>query len=327
MGKKLNLKAAFLRAALIFGGVVTALLLAEAFLRLFPDSSPLPRSPEALWTHWLPHMEHTSEQIAANYNEYFVFDREFGYLPSDMSVREAQFIGQPGRRIVLLGDSITASHTYFDQVSAALRLRNPGLELNIFNGGVGGWDTGQEVGYFSSRADVLKPEVVILQFCINDFEPTPIFWRDSDGKFYAFNAGGWSKILSSDLVSYSRIVRKAAFRLFEYFPPDKKLDRSKVLTGFRDIVALSKQKGFTLRIALLPSFGRSIESDLVIHQLVTRVIEELGIQDVAIDLFDLPAKYDTFYWRASKGDWVHPNEEGSAIIAGEISKRLSPLTR
>jgi lysophospholipase L1-like esterase len=79
-------------------------------------------------------------------------------------------------RIVCLGDSMTwgfgvpASDTYAAQLERTLAVKYPGLDIQVLNAGVAGYGTADELHFLESRAALLDPDLVILQFLPdNDF--------------------------------------------------------------------------------------------------------------------------------------------------------------
>lgn len=146
-------------------------------------------------------------------------------------------------RILMLGDSVTFGWGVLqdDTVSAKLeKLLNetPGAtRIEVVNSGVGNYNTVQEITYFLSRGIELDPDIVVLNFFINDAEPTPkrdnssilqhsylaVFamgridalmrtyfgkedWRDYYAGLYRPDAPGWQAALASmdALIEYTR---------------------------------------------------------------------------------------------------------------------------
>lgn len=92
--------------------------------------------------------------------------------------REFSAVPPPGRtRIMMLGDSLTlgwgveGNETYSKVVEDMLR--NSGRDVEVINTGVGNYNTEMEVAYFLERGAKLKPHYVVLNYFINDAEPTP----------------------------------------------------------------------------------------------------------------------------------------------------------
>lgn len=93
-------------------------------------------------------------------------DREFDPTPP------------PGRtRVLMLGDSLTfgwgvpGDKTYSKQLERMLR--QAGRDVEVINSGVGNYNTEMQVAYFLERGIHLKPHYVVLNYFINDAEPTP----------------------------------------------------------------------------------------------------------------------------------------------------------
>lgn len=83
-------------------------------------------------------------------------------------------------RVLMLGDSVTFGWgvRIEDTPSKIVERRlNQGLSeprYEVINAGVGNYNTVQEVTYFLERGQRLKPDVVVLNYFINDAEPTPL---------------------------------------------------------------------------------------------------------------------------------------------------------
>lgn len=93
-------------------------------------------------------------------------DREFGAAPP------------PGRtRILMLGDSLAfgwgvpVERTYSKRLEQMLL--QAGHDVEVINTGVGNYNTEMQVAYFLERGAKLNPHYVVLNYFINDAEPTP----------------------------------------------------------------------------------------------------------------------------------------------------------
>lgn len=199
-----------------------------------------------------------------------IYDPHVGLISRDLAQEEKAFPSRPGYRVLLVGDSVTADQPFSGQLKAGLVRLNPKVKFNFLTAAVPGWDTWQKSEYLRTRAEGLKPDLVILQFCIDDF--------------------------------------------------DKGLDR--VTNGFKASAKLSRKLGFGLKIVLLPAIGETREFDRVPRETVRRIVAELNLQEVAVDLMDLTTQYASDLWQKSPGDPIHPNDEGASIIAEKIIDQL-----
>lgn len=164
------MKKLFANMALIAGGIVFALLVCEAALRLTGAGSMVisygsmyQNDPAAGWT------------CSPNSNERF-------YLPGAFDVRivcnskglrdsEKDYAKAPGtRRILMLGDSFIWGHGVENSamVSTVLQDMLPGCETVNF--GVKGYSTVQEVVRLESEGVRYEPDMALLFFCWNDLE-------------------------------------------------------------------------------------------------------------------------------------------------------------
>jgi lysophospholipase L1-like esterase len=92
--------------------------------------------------------------------------------------REFPLSPPPGRkRILMLGDSLTfgwgvpGDKTYAKRLEDMLRAA--GHDAEVLNTGVGNYNTDMEVAWFFERGVKFNPQYVVLNYFINDAEPTP----------------------------------------------------------------------------------------------------------------------------------------------------------
>jgi lysophospholipase L1-like esterase len=83
------------------------------------------------------------------------------------------------RRVVMLGDSLTfgwgvpAAETTSELLQATLNARGDGWRYEVVNMGVGNSNTEMQVAVFANLGRRLSPDAVVLNYFINDAEPTP----------------------------------------------------------------------------------------------------------------------------------------------------------
>jgi lysophospholipase L1-like esterase len=92
--------------------------------------------------------------------------------------REFEPAPPPGRtRLLMLGDSFTfgwgvpVDKTYAKRLERLLQ--RGGHDVEVINSGVGNYNTEMQVAYFLERGIHLKPHYVVLNYFVNDAEPTP----------------------------------------------------------------------------------------------------------------------------------------------------------
>jgi len=80
-------------------------------------------------------------------------------------------------RILMLGDSLTEgwgvalSDTFSKRIERMFE--RDGIKAEVINTGVGNWNTINEVEYFLSEGYKYQPDIVVLNFFVNDAEPVP----------------------------------------------------------------------------------------------------------------------------------------------------------
>ncbi|WP_088348694.1 MULTISPECIES: SGNH/GDSL hydrolase family protein [Rhodomicrobium] len=92
--------------------------------------------------------------------------------------REIPYERTPGvLRIAMVGDSLTEGWGVPFEDTFSKRIERlyeaAGSKAEIVNLGVGNWNTVQEVQYFLTKGFQYKPDIVVLNYFVNDAEPTP----------------------------------------------------------------------------------------------------------------------------------------------------------
>jgi len=90
--------------------------------------------------------------------------------------REFSYDRQPGTlRILMLGDSLTVGWGVPVERTFSKRIEKlfaaDGVDAEVINTGVGNYNTIQEVQYFMNEGFKYRPDIVVLNFFINDAEP------------------------------------------------------------------------------------------------------------------------------------------------------------
>lgn len=89
-------------------------------------------------------------------------------------------------RIACVGDShtfgqgVADDETWPAQLEARLRQRMPGRRVEVVNCGVSGYDTRQELAWIRHRLPELQPDLVLLQYFVNDTASRGQAERESD---------------------------------------------------------------------------------------------------------------------------------------------------
>jgi lysophospholipase L1-like esterase len=92
--------------------------------------------------------------------------------------REITLAKEPGvTRVLMLGDSLTFGWgVALEDTPAKIlerKLARDGKRIEVINAGVGNYNTSMEVAYFLDKGRKLAPDIVVLNYFINDAEETP----------------------------------------------------------------------------------------------------------------------------------------------------------
>ncbi len=103
-------------------------------------------------------------------------------------------------RILMLGDSITFGWGVEQSEALPAQLERDfkaaGKDnVEVINSGVGNYNTAMEVAYFLEHGAKFQPDIVVLNYFINDAEPTPTYsevpWYARHSYAYAVLGGAW----------------------------------------------------------------------------------------------------------------------------------------
>ena len=114
----------------------------------------------------------------------YLTDPEVGYVPRPgvcgrnahgfLEPDDDLELGPDEQRVVVLGDSIADQDYFPKMLDAVLDTRLEG-GADVLNLGVSGYGTVDEARWLERWGARLAPDLVVLQFCLNDFAVTPVY--------------------------------------------------------------------------------------------------------------------------------------------------------
>jgi hypothetical protein len=136
----------------------------------------------------LPQFRHgAADRLSA-----FVVDSDFGFRPILDNGSYTRFgtlanghseAKRPGvTRLLFIGDSVT----HRGEIVEALRAQYGSQHYEYWNAGVESFNTVQEVAYYKRFNRLIQPDHVILTFHLNDFETTPVAFREATGTLVVY---------------------------------------------------------------------------------------------------------------------------------------------
>jgi len=234
-------------------------------------------------------------------------------------------------RIMMLGDSttfgwgVTADATVAKILERELNGAQRQRRFEVLNAGVGNYDTVQEVTYYLQRGRAFHPDLVVLEYFINDAEPVPretkSFLRDRS-YFAAFVASRSDGIMR--WFGARPDWRQYYASLYE---PDRP-GWIAAQAALGDLSRTTMADGTTAVVALLPELHQ-IEPDYPFareHAAVRAAAAAHGLP--AVELIDALRGHgpESTLW-VTPAD-THPNRKANELIAGRlmtwITERLPP---
>ncbi len=244
----------------------------------------------------------------------------------------------PPLRVLALGDSNTFGHGVADAETFPVQLERElgqhGHAAVVWNAGVFGYNTAQELSTLRRFGPALRPTVVTLGWLENDLgEPAPttrvmhgyLVERERDVELLRERLAAddfWDRSYLVRLVSVLAKIRRARARLSEQRllvdPPLASLERN--LPVVREIRRVAHELG--ARLIVIVYVGQSAivqhtRSEVVAH--IEAVLRSEGVETLSIyDLFtaDFDATGRDLYVVRDRG---HPNVEGHALTARTVA--------
>lgn len=272
------------KALLSAGGILAALLVAEVAVRIlglapeiaFIEKGRFRLSPNpGIGYEPVPGLDYSGQELS--FFDYRGRSNGLGYRDYDHPLRKS-----PGTyRIVVLGDSIAAGLKVLenDRIFPTIlerELRARGLQAEVINFAVSGYNTRQEVETFKEKGLAFAPDLVLLAYCLND--------TDRPG-------GGLLEILLEEkkrrgAVSPAGINRylakSAAYRFLRYRAlrpggangTGSDLPKDTVEQSLEELSRLARQGGFEVLVAVFPYFENLEAYTLGEHHRIMRALSE-----------------------------------------------------
>lgn len=322
------------RAALLVASTFFSLVLAEVIVRVL-DLPPYPMDPippsccqlsenEAIGYEYRP--DHALAHTGFTFNSEGFRDRAHAIEKPEETLR-----------VIAIGDSTTAGNGVADanQLFTSLlesmlnREQHSRRHYEVFNMGVGGYQTLQEVETLRAKGLKYAPDLVLVTFCVNDFKLYgTIYATLQNAKLSGTGESGptlYGRLLKRSrlaFISHYRLLASEPYFVQEYAKTVLK-GRSPVEAGLALLSDLQSEHGFAVRILLLPTFRKPFEErkHKATYDKVVRIAEKLpGIEVIhLVDYFaTLPGNSSDY-----AKDNLHMNPAGHRAMA----EFLVPIVR
>lgn len=280
----------------------------------------------------IPNLQYTGEDLY-NYNWRGDTNR-LGFRARDYpTIRKAGT-----QRIGVVGDSIaeglwieTYAKTFPGVMESSLSER--GIAAEVLNFGLVGYNTRQEVEAVRHFLLPFSPDVVVLQYCLNDRER-------NDGELLSRllakerESGGLSPVAFGGAMARSALWRYLRFKAFPVLlskgpeiDPDRRfkaLADDTVEESLRELGAMLKAQSLPGLVVIFPHLGSLAEYQFrEEHEAIRRIAEDVGLR--VLDLQPAFLECERQLGAQLSLDEYHPNEAGHHCAGKAIAAELTTI--
>lgn len=227
--------------------------------------------------------------------------------------------GEDEKRLFMLGDSVglgwgvSREHTFSESLGKRLneeKGKQTGLHYVAINAGIGNYNVFYKVELFKEQMNTVDPDLVILQYYINDAENNA---RGSDNFFLKH-----SLLINSSYYYFSIFSqRKSLVEHYAKIYEDESVGWANAKTALEELKTICQEKQIPLIVLLVPDL-HDLSNDgphISIYKKIQRKFDEIQIP--MVDAF--PAIHAEFGANPRKA-WVshddpHPNKKAHQIMA------------
>ena len=223
-------------------------------------------------------------------------------------------------RIEMLGDSITMgwgvaqADSFSEVLQRTLNEKRGRITYDVVNMGVGNYNTVQEVESFFDDGRRLQPDLVVLNYFINDAEPTPVRSKSFAMNYSLFSVFLWSKLRTIA----SRFAPRQSYLDYYrglYQPGAPGWEAAK--QAMQRLFAGCRARNIPVVVTCIPELHqlRGAYPFADIHASLRRFVEDHKVEFV--DLYPAFAGHDEPSLWVSAED-AHPNAKGHRLIADAL---------
>jgi len=223
------------------------------------------------------------------------------------------------RRIICIGDSTTAVSEYTDILEELLNNNTTKRRSEVWNCGVPGYGAVQYCRALKEKWLKYDPDMVIMGFCLNDFDTTPLVVKESNRLVGYFPHKEIMSYASPFLVRHSMLYRFIVTRVF--IPQKGQGDRGIVaitrshLQETKELLSERNIDFLIVILGLVERFEDYSRDRRETYEQIKRIARDLDIE--SIDIVPLFEDHDPEDLKEC-GDEIHFNHKGSQIVAKAI---------
>lgn len=292
----------------IFSFVIVISVLAisgEIFFRLFPQYI----SPKQgiFWDHW-GNDPQKRDWYKIHYNVSYAYEPEIGFIRKGLlQINDFPYISSKQVRVMFLGDSITEKFGFADEMAKKLNENLKKTPMSFLNMATGGWGTFNERVFLEKYGIKLRPDVVILQIHINDFENNPVVLRQSDGSWLAYKSGKLGQMINQRLLQKSYFAQFLFFRYLLLFVQGPKTFHPELVEAeLLKIKELAFKYHFKILPVFFPFMSKPNEVDEKLEKIMVEIGQRVGLEGPLNTRTQLNES-DLSPYQFVSSDYTHPN--------------------
>lgn len=303
---------------LLITSCAVSLILAEFTVRYFKLTNLLHKE-SITWDHW--------ELLKPNAQKY-EHDEDIGIVKKNYKISPKK---TDEFRIIVMGDSISDFAAYVKELSQLIERKSSGKKITIINTGTIGYNTVMQLNFLKKYRKKLQADILIHQFCLNDFGYTPVIVKKNDS-FIPYNLGPLDFIPQkfinqSELLKLFATVVAHSFNVFKektgihYITEQQD---KQVKNALMEIVKIAEEEKSSYRLVLIPYFTQE-EFRSRLQSRIYSIVNDLSLGNEVIDTIPMFDEEKITEFQQQPGDYTHPNLVGSRIIANKIFENIVGL--
>lgn len=268
-----------------------------------------------IWEHWTFSGPDNWKEMKKRYNLMFDYDKDIGFKRKDLYHTTSFGTGKNKPiRILFIGDSVTQFSDFPYKLGDKFSRKYPNNPIEIINAGVMGYDTKMEYLFLKKYHEKIKPDIIYHQFCLNDFNTTPVVMKNNDS-WMAYNAGSltMSSRIKSPLFQYSKLYQFIVLQSLRMSLKEDSWHKEKrVKENLKKISTLVKNSNYKFKFLIFPYFK---EKEDPRFPLIMKISNEVLQKQSIVDLKERLVGEDK---KLMSNDGTHLTREGGTLISDKI---------
>lgn len=228
-------------------------------------------------------------------------------------------------RIICIGDSVTACSDYANILELLLNNSKNNRRFEVWNCGVPGYGIFQYCRALKEKWLKYDPDMIIIGFCLNDFDTTPLVVRGHNRLVGYFPEHEIVSEISPFLLKYSAVYRLIQInRLVSKDQVYNKNIIEDVSSYLKDTKNMLATRKIPFLIVIFGLLEKNKDYPLYLntaYKNINKIAKDYNIE--TIDMMPIFETYDPVRLRQLRNDNVHLNPKGSQVVANAIYDYLN----